>query len=100
MPGPRPSPCSTAGPRSRSSSWIAMERSSAVPDSERILILGGTGEARALADALAQRPGIQVITSLAGRTVAPRLPKGESRVGGFGGGTGLAAYIAEQSVDA
>jgi len=77
-----------------------MERSSAVPDSERILILGGTGEARALADALARRPGVEVITSLAGRTVAPRLPKGELRVGGFGGGTGLAAYIAQQSIDA
>jgi precorrin-6A/cobalt-precorrin-6A reductase len=77
-----------------------MERSLAVPDSERILILGGTGEARALADALAQRPGIEVITSLAGRTVAPRLPKGELRVGGFGGGTGLAAYIVQKGIDA
>jgi precorrin-6A/cobalt-precorrin-6A reductase len=77
-----------------------MERSSAVPDSERVLILGGTGEARALADALAQHPGVEVITSLAGRTVAPRLPKGELRVGGFGGGAGLADYIARQNIEA
>src|SRR5579859_5569473 len=77
-----------------------MERSSAVPDSERILILGGTGEARALADALAPRSDLHVITSLAGRTVAPRLPKGELRVGGFGGEAGLAAYIAQQGIDA
>ncbi len=77
-----------------------MERSSAVPDSSRILVLGGTGEARALADGLARRPGLTVITSLAGRTVAPRLPKGELRVGGFGGGAGLALYIAQEKVDA
>ncbi len=77
-----------------------MERSSAVPGSSRILILGGTGEARALADALARRPGMTVVTSLAGRTVAPRLPAGEFRVGGFGGGAGLASYIAQQKIDA
>lgn len=71
-----------------------------MPDSERILILGGTGEARALADGLARLPGVEVTTSLAGRTVTPRLPKGELRVGGFGGGAGLAAYIAEQGIDA
>ena len=71
-----------------------------MPDSERILILGGTGEARALADALARRPGIKVITSLAGRTVGPRLPAGELRVGGFGGGSGLAAYIVQEGIDA
>ena len=52
--------------------------------SDTAIILGGTGEARALADALAPRPDLQIITSLAGRTVAPRLPRGELRVGGFG----------------
>ena len=71
-----------------------------MPGSSRILILGGTGEARSLAGALARRPRTTVITSLAGRTVAPRLPEGELRVGGFGGGAGLAAYIAQEKIDA
>ncbi|NEC53026.1 cobalt-precorrin-6A reductase, partial [Actinospica acidiphila] len=36
-----------------------------------VLILGGTGEARRLAAALAARPGIRVTTSLAGRVSRP-----------------------------
>lgn len=67
--------------------------------SKRLLILGGTGEARALADALADRPGLEVTTSLAGRTVAPRRPRGKIRVGGFGGAAGLADYIAAAGID-
>lgn len=59
---------------------------------KRILILGGTGDARALADRLADA-GRDVITSLAGVTQAPHLPKGEVRRGGFGGPAGLAAYL-------
>ncbi len=58
-----------------------------------ILILGGSGEALALAAALAGWPGLRVITSLAGRTGQPRLPAGEVRIGGFGGASGLAAYL-------
>lgn len=65
-----------------------------------ILILGGTAEAYVLADALAQRPGIRVISSLAGRTGAPRLPTGEVRVGGFGGVPGLAAYLRDTAIAA
>jgi precorrin-6A/cobalt-precorrin-6A reductase len=70
-----------------------------VPDSRRVLILGGTSEARELADALATRPGMAVITSLAGRTVAPRQPAGELRIGGFGGADGLAAYLVSAGID-
>jgi precorrin-6A/cobalt-precorrin-6A reductase len=58
----------------------------------KILILGGTGEARILADKLV-RMGHQVTTSLAGRTSAPLLPAGEVHVGGFGGAEGLADFI-------
>ncbi len=58
-----------------------------------ILILGGTGPARALADTLVEA-GYDVVTSLAGRTSSPRLPKGRIRTGGFGGVDGLAAAIA------
>ena len=70
-----------------------------MPPSRRLLILGGTGEARALADALADRPGLEVTTSLAGRTVAPRRPRGKIRVGGFGGADGLADYIKAAGID-
>lgn len=58
----------------------------------KILILGGTYEARMLADALVAL-GHEVITSLAGRTSEPRLPAGDVRVGKFGGIPGLAAYL-------
>jgi precorrin-6A/cobalt-precorrin-6A reductase len=64
---------------------------------ERILVLGGTGEARQLADALMER-GHAVITSLAGVTHDPALPKGEVRRGGFGGEEGLLTYIRNEGV--
>jgi precorrin-6A/cobalt-precorrin-6A reductase len=63
----------------------------------RILILGGTGEARALAGRL---DGHEVITSLAGRTRRPAHPAGEMRIGGFGGTDGLAAYLRDAEIDA
>jgi len=59
----------------------------------RVLLLGGTAEARALAAALVA-DGVQVETSLAGRVARPRLPVGDVRIGGFGGVAGLAAYAA------
>lgn len=65
-----------------------------------ILVLGGTAEARALAAALDADDDVRVISTLAGRIADPRLPRGEVRVGGFGGPQGLAAYIDEQRVDA
>lgn len=65
-----------------------------------ILILGGITEAYALAEALAGRADLRVVNSLAGRTHNPRLPAGETRIGGFGGAAGLAAYLREQSIDA
>ncbi|MFE1843327.1 precorrin-6A/cobalt-precorrin-6A reductase, partial [Streptomyces sp. NPDC059515] len=66
-----------------------------------LLILGGTTEARRLAELLADAPtpGLRVTTSLAGRVAAPRLPPGEVRVGGFGGADGLAAWLREHAVD-
>ena len=65
-----------------------------------VLILGGTGEARALAAALEETPGIRVVSTLAGRIANPRLPAGEVRVGGFGGPDGLAAYLRAEGVAA
>ncbi|GHG11894.1 MULTISPECIES: cobalt-precorrin-6A reductase [Amycolatopsis] len=64
-----------------------------------ILILGGTGEARQLAEALEARE-VRVVSSLAGRVARPRLPVGEVRVGGFGGPDGLARYLRENHIDA
>lgn len=59
---------------------------------KRILILGGTREARELA-ALLTEEGLPVITSLAGVTENPVLPMGAVRRGGFGGAAGLANYL-------
>lgn len=59
-----------------------------------VLILGGTGEARALAAALVA-DGIACVSSLAGRVSDPALPAGEVRIGGFGGSDGLAAWLAD-----
>ncbi|MZE71591.1 precorrin-6A/cobalt-precorrin-6A reductase, partial [Streptomyces sp. SID5789] len=66
-----------------------------------VLILGGTTEARRLAELLAAErlPGLRVTNSLAGRVAAPRMPPGEVRVGGFGGAEGLAVWLGEHTVD-
>src|SRR4051812_25880904 len=65
----------------------------------RVLILGGTGEARRLATALADE-GVDVVSSLAGRVADPVLPPGEVRVGGFGGVAGLVGWLQEHPVAA
>lgn len=71
----------------------------AVSDEVRVLLLGGTSEASALARALDARPGVAVTTSFAGRTSAPTAPAGATRVGGFGGPEGLAAHLRAERVD-
>jgi precorrin-6A/cobalt-precorrin-6A reductase len=67
----------------------------------RVLVLGGTAEARELTDAATARwPRLEVTTSLAGRVAHPRLPEGGTvRSGGFGGPEGLARWLREQRVD-
>jgi precorrin-6A/cobalt-precorrin-6A reductase len=54
----------------------------------RVLLLGGTSEARALAAKLVH-DGVNVTSSLAGRVARPRMPVGSVRIGGFGGIEGL-----------
>lgn len=63
----------------------------------RLLLLGGTSEARDLAARLVddRDSGIEVTSSLAGRVAEPRLPVGRVRIGGFGGVEGLRATLAE-----
>ncbi len=65
----------------------------------RVLILGGTAEARELAAELLGQ-GHHVITSLAGRVARPRLPVGDVRIGGFGGPDALAAWLREHEIAA
>jgi precorrin-6A/cobalt-precorrin-6A reductase len=64
-----------------------------------ILILGGTAEARALADEF-DSAGVPVVSSLAGRVSDPRLPAGETRIGGFGGPRALAEWLELREVSA
>lgn len=72
-----------------------------MPHDLRVLILGGTTEARHLADALAaEAPHAHVTTSLAGRVANPATPTaGDLRVGGFGGPDALAAWLRTHRID-
>lgn len=62
-----------------------------------LLILGGTTEANALAQAVAEQ-GIPATYSYAGRVDNPRPQPLPVRVGGFGGSEGLAAYVQENNI--
>ena len=66
-----------------------------------LLILGGTGEAAALARGALARFGesMSVTTALAGRTRHPGPIPGQVRIGGFGGAAGLAAFMMGQEID-
>jgi precorrin-6A/cobalt-precorrin-6A reductase len=66
----------------------------------RVLILGGTTEASALARLLAGDPRFEATVSLAGRTSAPRPQPLATRVGGFGGADGLAHFLREHTIQA
>ncbi|MEU4412285.1 cobalt-precorrin-6A reductase [Nocardia salmonicida] len=66
----------------------------------RVLILGGTGEARELARRASGERGLDIVSSLAGRVANPRLPVGAVRVGGFGGVEGLRTWLRENAIDA
>ena len=66
----------------------------------RLLLLGGTTEAAALARRLAGRRDIEATLSLAGRTSAPAASPLPTRVGGFGGVAGLALHLRERGVGA
>jgi precorrin-6A/cobalt-precorrin-6A reductase len=65
----------------------------------KILILGGTAEARTLAGALVHRDGMSVTLSLAGRTAEPAAQPVPVRRGGFGGADGLARYLRDERID-
>lgn len=65
----------------------------------RVLILGGTAEARRLADRLALESRFDVESSLAGVTADPIRPSGRLRSGGFGGAAGLSDYLRAHHID-
>ncbi len=62
-----------------------------------LLILGGTGEARQIADRL---QGHDAVISLAGATRAPAAQSLPTRIGGFGGADGFRAYLQEAGITA
>lgn len=64
----------------------------------RVLLLGGTAEARALAETL--HPRVDIVSSLAGRVPDPALPVGSVRIGGFGGVDGLRRWLYDEGIDA
>jgi precorrin-6A/cobalt-precorrin-6A reductase len=66
----------------------------------RILILGGTGEASALARLIAQRPDLDAVLSFAGRAKIPDGWPVPTRIGGFGGIAGLVKFLRNEKIDA
>ncbi len=70
------------------------------PGRPTVLILGGTTEARALAEAADARWGerVDLLTSLAGRTRQPAALPGRVRTGGFGGAAGLARFLESEGI--
>ena len=63
----------------------------------KLLLLGGTTEANALARSFAER-GMNAVYSYAGRVDNPRPQPLPVRVGGFGGVDGLAGYIRDNAI--
>jgi precorrin-6A/cobalt-precorrin-6A reductase len=66
---------------------------------KRVLVLGGTGDAARLVAQAAVLPGLEIISSLAGRVRQPVRPAGLVRIGGFGGTDGLVQYLRAQHID-
>ncbi|MCE9649037.1 MAG: cobalt-precorrin-6A reductase [Parvibaculum sp.] len=66
----------------------------------KILILGGTSEASALARALADDARFDALMSFAGRVRDIAEPAIPHRIGGFGGAEGLARFIDVNAIDA
>ncbi|WP_020178696.1 cobalt-precorrin-6A reductase [Methylopila sp. M107] len=76
----------------------AQSRDAGRDDAPRILILGGSSDGFAAAETF-MAAGYSVTTSFAGVTETRRAPVGIFRVGGFGGVSGLVAYLAVENID-
>ncbi|WP_227982435.1 cobalt-precorrin-6A reductase [Nocardia spumae] len=66
----------------------------------KVLILGGTREARELAAIAGGEREFEIVSSLAGRVREPVLPEGQVRIGGFGGTAGLRKWLTDNDIDA
>ncbi|MEM1298839.1 MAG: cobalt-precorrin-6A reductase [Pseudomonadota bacterium] len=64
----------------------------------RILLLGGTAEARSLARVLSEIAVLSITASLAGATSDPAPYACPTRTGGFGGPDGLAAWMRDNEI--
>ncbi|MEH6546831.1 MAG: cobalt-precorrin-6A reductase [Sneathiella sp.] len=67
-------------------------------DQTRVLLIGGTEEARLVNAVLEELEGVKLVTSLAGRTEIPLELKGLVVRGGFGGADGLAGFLDENKI--
>ncbi|KRS17339.1 cobalt-precorrin-6A reductase [Roseovarius indicus] len=65
----------------------------------KLLLLAGTGEAQQVAKALVERD-IPAVASLAGATRAPKPTGLPTRIGGFGGEEGFAAFLEAEGITA
>lgn len=71
-----------------------------MPEGRCLLILGGTGDAAALAKGCASTlPQLRTVSSLAGRTRSAAPLAGATHVGGFGGPQGLTNFIQQTPID-
>ncbi len=66
----------------------------------RVLLLGGAGEARPIAQALAGMPGVEATLSLARRERVASETRLPVRIGGFGGDAAFAAWLRERRIAA
>lgn len=62
-------------------------------------MLGGTAEARELADLLTNRPDVHLTVCLAGATRSPHVGDVTTRIGGFGSGAAFRAYLVANAID-
>jgi len=82
-----------------SKTWMPATSAGMTVERMRVLILGGTTEARRLAERLEPRRDLDVTLSLAGRTSKPVPHPVPVRIGGFGGAQGLADHLASARID-
>jgi precorrin-6A/cobalt-precorrin-6A reductase len=64
-----------------------------------VLIIGGTAEANKIASHFINNEKYNIILSLAGRTINPKIITPNTRIGGFGGSEGLENFIHTKKIE-